>query len=131
MVDTHLRSVPQGGLPMRPPLWPPPVELSTAEHAIIKRIRRATLFIFLRHHRHTLLADPLQQELATLSKDQPQGHPPVPPAQLALATLLQASTQVSDDEVIEGHDHGSALAHGAGWSRRRDAALQHRHPGRL
>jgi DDE family transposase/transposase-like protein DUF772 len=86
---------------MRPPLWHPPVELSTAEHAIIKRIRRAKLLVFLRHHRHTLLADPFQQELATLSKDQPQGHPPVPPAQLALATLLQAYTQVSDDEVIE------------------------------
>src|SRR5262249_46279682 len=37
----------------------------------------------------------------TLYKDQPQGQPPVPPAQLALATLLQAYTQVSDDEVIE------------------------------
>jgi hypothetical protein len=31
----------------------------------------------------------------------PQGQPPVPPAQLALAMLLQAYTQVSDDEVIE------------------------------
>jgi DDE family transposase/transposase-like protein DUF772 len=86
---------------MRPPLWHPPVELSPAEHAIIKRIRRAKLFVFLRQHRHTLFAAPLQQELLTLSKDQPQGHPPVPPAQLALATLLQASTPVSDDEVIE------------------------------
>jgi transposase len=86
---------------MRPPLWHPPVELSLAEHAIIKRIRRAKLFVFLRHHRHTLFADPFQQELLTLYKDQPQGHPPVPPAQLALATLLQAYTQVSDDEVIE------------------------------
>ena len=27
---------------MRPSLWPPPVDLSTAEHAIIKHIRRAT-----------------------------------------------------------------------------------------
>jgi len=86
---------------MRPPLWHPPVALSTAEHAIIKRIRRAKLFVCLRHHRHTLFAEPLQQELATLSKDQPQGHPPVPPAQLALATLLQAYPQVSEDEVIE------------------------------
>ena len=77
---------------MRPPLWHPPVELSTAEHAIIKRIRRAKLFVFLRQHRHTLFADPFQQELATLYKDQPQGQPPVPPAQLALATLLQAYT---------------------------------------
>jgi hypothetical protein len=86
---------------MRPPLWHPPVELSTAEHTIIKRIRRATLFVFLRQHRHTLFADPFQQALLTLYKDQPQGQPPVPPAQLALATLLQAYTQVSDDEVIE------------------------------
>ena len=86
---------------MRPPLWHPPVQLSTAEHAIIRRIRRAKLFVFLRQHRHTLFTDTFQQELATLYKDQPQGHPPVPPAQLALATLLQAYTQVSDDEVIE------------------------------
>src|SRR4029453_2187922 len=101
MVDTQLLSVPKGGLPMRPPLWHPPVELATAEHAIIKRIRRAKLFVFLRHHRHTLFAAPFQQALATLSKDHPQGHPPVPPAPLALATLLQAYTQVSDDEVSE------------------------------
>src|SRR5919201_90969 len=101
MGDHHLLSVPKGGLPMRPPLWHPPVELSTAEHAIIKRIRRAKFFVLLRQHRHTLFSDPFQEELATLYKDQPQGHPPVPPAQLALATLLQAYTQVSDDEVIE------------------------------
>ena len=36
-----------------------------------------------------------------LYKDQPQGQPPAPPAHLALATLLQAYTQVSEDEVIE------------------------------
>src|SRR5215475_203849 len=101
MGDHHLLSLPKGGLSMHPPLWHPPVELSTAEHAILKRIRRAKLFVFLRQHRHELFTDTFQQELLTLYKDQPQGHPPVPPAQLALATLLQASTQVSDDEVIE------------------------------
>jgi hypothetical protein len=101
MVDTHLLSVPQGRLPRHPPLWHPPVALSTAEHAIIKRIRRAKLFVFLRQYRHMLLADPLQQARLTFSKNQPQGHPPGPPAQLAPATLLQAYTQVSDDEVIE------------------------------
>src|SRR5215475_7940900 len=101
MGDHHLLAVSKGGLPMRPPLWHPPVELSTAEHVIIKRIRRAKLFVFLRQHRHTLFADPFQQELLKLYKNQPQGQPPVPPAQLALATLLQAYTQVSDDAVIE------------------------------
>jgi hypothetical protein len=90
MGDHHLLSVPTGGLSMRPPLWHPPIELSKAEHAIMKRIRRAKFFGFLRQHRHALFADALQQELMRLDKDQPQGQPPVPPAHLALATLLQA-----------------------------------------
>jgi hypothetical protein len=85
----HLLSLPEGGLPMRPPLWHPSVELSTGEDAIVKRIRRAKLFVFLRQHRHDLFADAFQQELLTLYQDQPQGQPPVPPAHLALATLTQ------------------------------------------
>src|SRR5262245_61195528 len=101
MRDHHLLSVPKGGSLLRPPLWHPPGDLSTAERAMIKRIRRAQLFVFLRQHRHTLLTDPFPQELATLYQDQPQGHPPVPPAHLALAPLLQAYTQVSDDAVSE------------------------------
>jgi Transposase DDE domain/Transposase domain (DUF772) len=86
---------------MRPPLWHPPVALSAAEQAIMKRIRRAKLFVFLRHHRHVLFAESFQHALGTLYKDGPQGHPPVPPAPLALAPLLQAYSRVSDDEVIE------------------------------
>lgn len=86
---------------MRPLLWQPPLDLSPAEQAIVKRVRRAKLFVFLRYHRHALFADAFQQELATLYKDAPQGQPPVPPAQLALALILQAYTGVSDDEVIE------------------------------
>ena len=45
---------------MRPPLWHPPIALSMAARTIIKRIRRAKLFVFLRHHRHVLFADPFQ-----------------------------------------------------------------------
>jgi len=86
---------------MRPPLWHPPIALSPAEHAIIKRIRRAKLFVFLRHHRHELFVDAFQHALATLYKESAQGYPPVPPAQLALATILPADTGVSDDEVME------------------------------
>jgi transposase len=85
---------------MRPPLWHPPIELSTAEQTVIKRIRRAKVLVFLRHHRHELFPDVFPQELATLYKERPQGYPPVPPAQLALATILHAYTRVSDDEVI-------------------------------
>src|SRR5205823_9770507 len=86
---------------MRPPPWHPPVDPSPAEQTILRRIKRAKLFVFLRLHRHTLFDAAFQAELGALYKDSPLGHPPVPPAQLALATILQAYTGVSDDEVIE------------------------------
>ena len=101
MSDTRARSTQAGVLHMRPSLWHPSIERSTAAQAIIKRIRRATVFVLLRQHRHTLFSDPFPEALATLYTDQPQGHPPGPPAQLALAPLLQASTGGSDDEVME------------------------------
>src|SRR5919199_55652 len=68
---------------MRPLRWQPPLDLSTAEHVIVKRVRRAKLFVFLRHHRHALFTAAFQQELGGLYKDAPQGQPPVPPAHLA------------------------------------------------
>ncbi len=86
---------------MRPSPWQPPVEPSAAEQAIMKRIRRAKLFVFLREHRHKLFDEAFQAELATLYQDSGLGQPPIPPAQLALATILQAYVGVSDDEVIE------------------------------
>jgi hypothetical protein len=54
---------------------------------------------FLRLYRHEPFDEQFQAELAYV--DSPKGQPPVPPAQLALATILQAYTKVSDDEVIE------------------------------
>jgi transposase len=86
---------------MRPEPWSPPVELSPAEQAIVKRIRRAKLFVFLRERRHELFDAALQEELGRLYAESPRGHPPVPPAQLALATVLQAYVGCSDDEVVE------------------------------
>ena len=86
---------------MRPDPWEPPIELSATEQGIIKRIRRAKLFIFLREHRHEVFDAAFQEELASLYQDSPRGQPPVPPALLALATILQAYTGASDDEVIE------------------------------
>jgi hypothetical protein len=50
---------------MRPALWHPPAIPSAAEQAIIKRIRRAKLSVFLREHRHELFDDAFQEELAT------------------------------------------------------------------
>ena len=40
---------------MQPSPWQPPVELSVQEEQIVKKIRKAKLFVFLRHHRHELL----------------------------------------------------------------------------
>lgn len=86
---------------MRPGMWTPPVEPSGAEQVVIKAVRRARLFVFLRRYRHELFTEEFQAELALVYKDSPKGQPPVPPAQLALAVILQAYTGVSDDEVIE------------------------------
>ena len=86
---------------VRPVVWRPPAEPSPAEQAVIKAVRRARLFVFLRQHRHELFDEPFQAELAAAYVDSPKGQPPVPPARLALATILQAYAKVSDDEVIE------------------------------
>ena len=86
---------------MRPVVWRPPVEPSPAEQAVIKAVRRARLFVFLREHRHELFDEEFQAELAEAYADSPKGQPPVPPARLALAVILQAYARVSDDEVIE------------------------------
>ena len=86
---------------MRPDVWRPPVEPSAAEQVVIRAVRRAKLFVFLRLHRHELFDEEFQAELARAYADSPKGQPPVPPAQLALAAILQAYAGVSDDEVIE------------------------------
>jgi hypothetical protein len=86
---------------MRPGVLQPPVECSRLEREVIKRIKRAKLFGWLREHRHELFDEGLQADLAQMDADKPVGQPPVPPAQLALATILQADTGASDDEVIE------------------------------
>src|SRR5438034_8665908 len=86
---------------MQPLLWQPPLELSRTEQTIVKRVKRAKLFVFLREHRHEVFNPAFQAELSGLYRDSKRGQPPIAPAQLALATILQAYTGVSDDEVIE------------------------------
>src|SRR5579859_5019696 len=85
---------------MRPSFSHPSIELSPPEQTIILRIKRAKLFVFLRAHRHELFDDAFQEELATLYAPHQRGCPPVSPAQLALATVLQAYIGVSDDESL-------------------------------
>jgi hypothetical protein len=86
---------------MHPLPWQPPLELSQTEQTIVKRVKRAKLIVFLREHRHEVFNAAFQEELSGLYRDSKRGQPPIPPAQLALATILQAYTGVSDDEVIE------------------------------
>ncbi|WP_445223124.1 hypothetical protein [Calothrix sp. PCC 6303] len=86
---------------MRPPMWNPPIELSASEQKVAQRIRKAKLFLFLREIRHELFDAEFQIELAKVFKDSSVGLCPVPPAQIALAIILQAYTGVSDDEAIE------------------------------
>jgi hypothetical protein len=86
---------------MRPRTWQPPIEPTPAEQQVLRRIKRARLFTWLRLHRHELFDQEFQAELAEMYGDEPSGQPPTPPAVLALATILQAYTGASDDEVIE------------------------------
>jgi hypothetical protein len=80
---------------MRPPLWTPLIALNPQEAQIVNKIRKAKLFVFLRLHRHELFDEAFQQELATLYQPSKRGHPPVAPAQLALAVIRASHTQGS------------------------------------
>lgn len=86
---------------MQPFTWQPPVALSEQEAHIVKRIRKAKLFVFLRQHRHEVFDEAFQHELASLYREAERGQPPIAPAKLALALILQAYMGISDDEVIE------------------------------
>ena len=65
---------------MRPLTWHPPVEPSCVEQTIIQRIKRAKLFVFLRHNRHELFDDTFQEELAMLYASSLHVQPPIAPA---------------------------------------------------
>lgn len=73
------------------PLWSPPVALSPAEQKVAARAApRKKLFVFLREIRSELFDDAFQEELLAMYRQTGAGKPPVPPALLAMATVLQA-----------------------------------------
>lgn len=87
---------------MSVPRWSPPIELSGREKLLLKRLKRVKkLFAFLRLQRHELFDEAFQDELASMYRRTGEGKQPVPPAQLAMATLLQAYTAASDAEAVE------------------------------
>lgn len=82
-------------------LWTPPVEKSPEEERILKHCKKAKLFVFLRDHRHELFDEEFQAELAGMYRARDSGRDPVPPALLAMVTLLQAAMGVSDEDAVE------------------------------
>ncbi|HEU4534160.1 MAG TPA: transposase [Polyangiaceae bacterium] len=83
-----------------PPLWSPPVALDAAEEKLLPLCKKAPLFVFLRRVRLDLFDAPFQAQLNAMYKDSPRGQPPAPPALLAMASVLQAATGVSDAEAV-------------------------------
>jgi len=82
--------------------WQPREELSRQEQALMKRLDRVRKLLgFLRVHRRRLFDDAFQDELATMYRDTGAGKSRVPPALMAMATLVQAYLGVSDAEMVE------------------------------
>ncbi len=87
---------------MAVPRWNPPVEISKREERVMRRLTRTgKLFAFLRQQRHAIFDDVFQDELAAVYRDTGEGKEPIAPALLAMVTVLQAYTGVSDAEAVE------------------------------
>jgi len=79
--------------------WQVPIELSPEEARVAAVLHRTGKFyVFLRKVRAELFDDAFQAELAAVY--QPRGTAPLPGALLAMVTLLQAYTQVSDADAV-------------------------------
>jgi hypothetical protein len=82
--------------------WKPRQSYTRQEDLLLSRLGRTRkLFAFLRVHRDELFDDAFQAELETMYRDTGAGKPPLPPALLAMAVLLQAYLGTSDAEAVE------------------------------
>ena len=82
--------------------WEVPEVLSGEEEAICQRLKRTgKLFVFLRRQRHRLFDEAFEAQLSGMYADLPRGTPPLPPALLAMVTLLQAYERKSDAAAVE------------------------------
>ena len=82
--------------------WRPRQALSEQEERIIERMKRTgKLFAFLRRHRHELFDEAFQAELETMYRQTGAGKEPLPPALMAMATLLQGYLGASDATMVE------------------------------
>ncbi len=81
--------------------WNPRVELSKQEQVIVRHLKRVrTLLVFLRLHRHEIVDERFQDELAALYRDTGAGKAPIAPGLMALATVVQGYLNVSDAEMV-------------------------------
>ncbi len=84
------------------PRWNPPVPLTRQEKMIVKHLKRTRkLYVFLREHRHEVFDDDLQRELEAAYRDTGAGKDPIPPAMMAIATIIQAYERVSDAQAVQ------------------------------
>lgn len=82
--------------------WQPLETPTPREKVLLARLTRTKkLFGFLRQHRRTIFDDAFQAELQAMYRSSEAGKAPVPPALLAMATLLQAYCGASDAEAVE------------------------------
>jgi hypothetical protein len=82
--------------------WRPNLEPTKQEQFILKRLEtKRKLLGFLRRHRHELFDDGFQAELETMYRGTGAGSDPKPPAQLAMALLLQGYLGLSDADAVE------------------------------
>ena len=78
--------------------WQVPTKLSAAEQHVANKLHRGKFYVFLREIRAELFDEAFEAELAAAY--QPRGVAPLPPALLAMVTLLQAYDQVGDAEAV-------------------------------
>src|SRR5262245_36201534 len=79
--------------------WVCPTDLSAEEQRVAQALHRiGKFYVFLREVRAKLFDAAFQAELATVYR--PRGTAPVPPALLAMVTLLQAYDQVGDADAV-------------------------------
>ncbi|MHC4435259.1 MAG: IS1182 family transposase [Planctomycetota bacterium] len=82
--------------------WRPRNELSRKEKILLKRLKRTRkLFAFLRLNRRRLFDDAFQKELEEMYRQTGAGLPPIPPALICMALILQGYLGVSDAEAVE------------------------------
>ena len=80
--------------------WDVPIQLNAHERKVAKRLHRiGKFYVFLREMRHELFDASFEAELAKAYKKS-RGTAPLPPALLAMVTLLQAYDQVGDANAV-------------------------------